>query len=136
MSARDNCSAPTVVCSATGGSTFGIGTTAITCKATDLAGNAATCGFTVSVAGAFDQTNELMAQVDRLGLAHGLERSLVTKLENAANRIAAHDTQAACGLLLAFTQEVKAKTGQGVPPAEASNLLAAATRIRHVLGCP
>jgi len=135
VSAHDNCSAPTVACSAPGGSTFVIGTTAIDCKATDLADNAATCHFTISVAGALDQTKDLKAQVERLGLAHGLETSLVTKLGNAANRIATHDTAAACGLLLAFTQEVKAKTGQGVPPAPASDLLAAATRIRRVMGC-
>lgn len=46
--ANDNCSV-TVTCSPASGSTFGPGTTTVTCTATDPSGNTATCSFTVTV---------------------------------------------------------------------------------------
>jgi|GEM_PF-1335893 len=45
----DNCSTPVVSCSRASGSTFPIGTTAVTCIATDSAGAQSTCPFTVTV---------------------------------------------------------------------------------------
>ncbi len=45
----DNCSGATVVCTPPSGSTFVKGVTAVSCIATDAAGNTATCGFTVTV---------------------------------------------------------------------------------------
>jgi hypothetical protein len=48
--ASDNCSlAGAPVCSPPSGSSFGLGTTPVTCTATDSAGNSNTCGFTVTV---------------------------------------------------------------------------------------
>lgn len=47
--ASDNCPGVTVVCSPASGSTFPVGTTTVTCTATDASGNTATCSFTVSV---------------------------------------------------------------------------------------
>ena len=47
--ATDNCSAPTVVCAPPSGSTFPLGTTTVTCSATDSAGLTAECSFTVAV---------------------------------------------------------------------------------------
>ncbi len=47
--ATDNCGAPTVTCSPASGSTFPIGTTTVTCTATDAAANSSAYAFTVSV---------------------------------------------------------------------------------------
>ncbi|GJM23165.1 MAG: hypothetical protein DHS20C15_30800 [Planctomycetota bacterium] len=48
--ATDNCDpSPTVVCSPASGSTFGVGTTTVTCTATDLHGNESTSTFDVTV---------------------------------------------------------------------------------------
>lgn len=47
--ASDNCPGVSVVCSPPSGSTFPLGTTTVTCTATDGAGNPATCAFTVTV---------------------------------------------------------------------------------------
>jgi len=48
--ATDNCvGVPVVVCAPPSGSTFPAGTTAVTCTATDVAGNTGSCSFTVSV---------------------------------------------------------------------------------------
>src|SRR4030095_3657494 len=45
----DNCSVSSVVCSPASGSIFPVGTTTVTCTATDSSGNTATCSFTVNV---------------------------------------------------------------------------------------
>ncbi len=47
--ATDDCGGATVVCNPPSGSTFPIGTTTVTCTATDAAGNIATCTFDVTV---------------------------------------------------------------------------------------
>jgi len=52
VSAHDNCDAqPTVICNPPSGSLFPIGTTTVTCTATDAAGNTSACSFTVTVTG-------------------------------------------------------------------------------------
>jgi hypothetical protein len=45
----DNCSGATAVCAPASGSTFPVGTTTVTCTATDASGNTAQCSFTVMV---------------------------------------------------------------------------------------
>ena len=47
--ATDNCPGVTTACIPASGSTFPVGTTTVTCTATDTAGNTATCSFTVTV---------------------------------------------------------------------------------------
>ena len=48
--ATDNCDAnPPIVCNPASGSTFFVGTTAVTCTATDSSGNSASCTFTITV---------------------------------------------------------------------------------------
>ena len=45
----DNCGTPTVMCVPASGSSFPVGTTTVTCTATDASGNMGTCSFTVTV---------------------------------------------------------------------------------------
>jgi hypothetical protein len=45
----DNCPGTTVACNPPAGSSFPVGTSAVTCRATDAAGNTASCSFTVIV---------------------------------------------------------------------------------------
>ena len=47
--ASDNCPGVVVVCNPPAGSCFPIGTTTVTCTATDSSGNTSTCSFTVTV---------------------------------------------------------------------------------------
>jgi hypothetical protein len=49
VTAGDNCGPATVTCSHASGSTFPVGTTNVTCTATDGLGNTASCDFTVTV---------------------------------------------------------------------------------------
>jgi hypothetical protein len=46
--ASDNCPGVTVACSPASGTCFPLGTTTVTCTATDAAGNTASCSFTVT----------------------------------------------------------------------------------------
>src|SRR6185436_13662216 len=47
--ASDNCPGVTSVCNPPSGSIFPVGTTTVTCTATDTSGNTATCSFTLTV---------------------------------------------------------------------------------------
>jgi len=47
--ASDNCPGVSVVCNPPAGTFFPIGTTTVTCKATDASGNVSTCAFDVTV---------------------------------------------------------------------------------------
>jgi hypothetical protein len=70
-SATDNCSAaPRISCSPASGSRFPYGTTAVTCEATDTAGNQARCSFPVTVADTQAPTLALVGD-DPLVLACG-----------------------------------------------------------------
>ncbi len=134
--ASDDCSLAGLTSSPTSGSTFGIGDTIVNCTATDAAGNQAICTFTVHVNGAAEQVNNLIAQVQRLGLPSGTANSLSVKLQGAASALDRGNSEAACGNLGAFLNEVNAQTGRKLTSAQADVLTAEATRIRAVLGCP
>src|SRR4029077_400281 len=47
--AADNCAVTNLVCAPASGTTFGVGTTTVTCTATDASSNSTTCTFTVTV---------------------------------------------------------------------------------------
>src|SRR5581483_5077593 len=47
--ASDNCPGVTTSCTPPSGSTFPVGTSTVTCTATDTSGNTASCSFTVTV---------------------------------------------------------------------------------------
>ncbi|HVM59820.1 MAG TPA: HYR domain-containing protein [Verrucomicrobiae bacterium] len=49
LDVRDNCPGVTSRCSPTNGSTFAVGTTGVTCTATDASGNTTNCSFNVTV---------------------------------------------------------------------------------------
>ena len=110
---------------------FPIGTTTVTCTATDDAGNSASGSFTVHVKGAAEQVADLRA----LTVGVGPGGSLYNKLTSVLASLAAGNTSDACDTLQGFINEVKAQTGKKVTPAEAATFITAATRIRNVLAC-
>lgn len=107
------------------GSAFPIGDTVVTCSAADGAGNLATKMFTVHVAGAAEQIANLKTSVGSLGLPGGIATSLLAKLNGTPN----------CGQLNAFINQVAALTGKALSPAQAAQLIAAASQIRAAMGC-
>lgn len=115
-----------VLCTPASGSTFAIGTTAVSCTATDAAGNTANATFSVTVTGAAEQ---LAALLRAAAAAAGLEpqAAVLAKLVSAA--VAAGHR--ACGPLTVFEQLAPRVLGGVV----AAPLVADSARIRAVLGC-
>ena len=120
-----------VSCAPASGSTFPIGTTTVSCQATDAAGNTALGSFRVTVRGAVQQLADLLARVQSLGPG----RSLAAKLQNAGALLQAGDMRAACNLLRGFVSEVRAQAGKSLSGAEAQGLVTDALRIQAVIGC-
>jgi hypothetical protein len=120
-----------VVCSPTSGSTFPIGTTTVTCKATDTHGNSSNATFTVHVNGAADQLADLAEAVAGVGPG----TSLADKITQATAYLDANDVPDTCSILTAFTHQVKAQTGKTIPQSEAATLTADALQSQTLLGC-
>jgi probable HAF family extracellular repeat protein len=114
---------PSIACTPQSGATFPIGTTTVTCTATDASGNVATATFTVHVRGAAEQLESLVGLVKASDAPGGLTNSLLVKLETL-------DTHR----LQAFVNEVEAQTDKALTQTHASPLVAAANRILAVLG--
>ena len=122
---------PAVQCAPASGTVFAVGTTTVTCTATDAAGNAATATFSVHVEGAAEQLADLAGSVTGVGPG----KSLLATVDIARVLLALGQTQAACVTLTAFTFEVQAQSGKKIPSGQAAALIGDATRIRQVLGC-
>jgi hypothetical protein len=129
--------APTVQCTPTSGTMFAIGTTTVTCTATDEAGNDTTARFPVHVRGAAEQTADLVDLVLATNAKQGTVSSLTAKLNAVQQALAAAnaaDRADASNKLGAFINEVAAQSGKALTPAQASPLLEAAEQIQAVLG--
>lgn len=82
-----------------------------------------------------EKVADLIAFVESLGLAHGLENALTAKLEGALRSLEAGNLAAACGPLGAFVNQVQAQAGKGLTAQQADALIEAAQSIRGLLGC-
>jgi hypothetical protein len=120
-------------CSPASGSLFPIGTTTVSCTATDSRGNTSAPGtFDVTVQGGAGQLDDLLADVQGVGPG----RSLAAKVESARAALAAGDTAGACAALDSLLAEVRAQSDKKIPVAQAQAITADATRIKTVIGCP
>jgi subtilisin-like proprotein convertase family protein len=72
--ASDNCPGVTTSCVPPSGSSFPLGTTTVTCTATDMSGNTATCSFTVNVFNVRLQDNSNSATVLLINTTTGAYR--------------------------------------------------------------
>ena len=130
---EDSPATASVACSPPTGSTFPIGTTTVTCTATDAddANSPVSLSFTVSVEGAAQQLSDLDGLVQGVGPGN----SLPAKVAAARSALAAGDVLAVCGILGAFVGEVQAQSAKLIPAALAATLVGNAERIRAVLAC-
>lgn len=129
--------APVVVCSPASGSTFPIGTTTVTCTATDFAGHSQSGTFTVTVEGAAARLGDLIDTVNSFNIQPaGVANSLNAKLQNAIAAANAGDLTTACSQLNAFINQVQAQSGNKLTVAQANQLIASANQVKAVLGCP
>jgi HYR domain len=124
--------APVVTCEPPSGSTFPIGTTTVTCTATDAAGNSASASFDVQVLGASEQLDDLL---DAVTLDLGPGNSLAGKVAAAQKAVAEGDTKQACAILASLANQVEAQSGKSITADQAADLLAEVARIRMVLSC-
>ena len=140
VSARDAVDPnPRVTCSPASGATFPIGTTTVTCTASDASGNTTTGSFTVTVRGAGAQIQRLLNEV--IG-ASGLTPTQKEYLRTILERLLvgfdpSNQTHrwAACRTLGIFSLYVSVRRGLPIPPALADKWLADSRRIRDVLNC-
>ena len=129
---------PTVNCAPASGSTFPVGTTVVSCIATDSSGNSAMASFDVIVKGATDQFVDLIAMVKSFNIKQGIENSLDAKLQNALDALkaaSAGNMSTACSKLDAFINEVLAQSGKALSTAQANQLIIAANQVKASLGC-
>jgi hypothetical protein len=80
-------------------------------------------------------TDLLEADVQRVGLPHGIERSLLAKLDALAEAVDAGDQAGACDRLSGYVNQVQAQTGKKIAVAPAAGLVADAAVVRQQLGC-
>ena len=128
---------PSVSCSPASGSTFAIGTTTVTCTASDSddTNSPVSGSFQVGVKGAAAQVSDLINLVNSFHLSSSLQTALDAKLNAALKAITGGQTATACSNLSDFIGQVQAKTGKGITTGQASQLIAAAKQVQAVLGC-
>ena len=135
--AADEESGATVGCDHPSGSTFAIGTTTVTCSATDTDDTPSTVTgtFTVTVVGAAGQTAALITTVQGFGLPPDFAASLIGKLQGVETSLGVGDSTGACNQLAGFLNQVQAQSGKHLSAAQAATVIAAANQIRAVIGC-
>jgi len=82
-----------------------------------------------------DLIGDLIGLVQSFNLPQGIENSLIVKLQNAQNSLAAGDTAGACDKLAAFVNQVNAQAGKALTVEQANLLIAGADQIKAALGC-
>jgi hypothetical protein len=135
--ASDNCGIHSLTYSKNAGTVFPIGTTTVTTRATDVAGNTTTCTFTVTVLSAAQQAANLITLVNSLpNVDSGIQNALAVKVDAALNVIGQANSAARSSILNDFLNDVSAQAGKHLTVPQANLLTAEATRIRVVLGYP
>ena len=122
--------APAASCNIASGSVFPIGTTSVTCTATDAndANGPRTTTFTVTVVGAAGQAAALVGTAQAYGGSFG------GQAQTAQTSIAAGQLATAANQLRAFQHHVSAQSGKQIPADQASALIASAQQIIATMG--
>jgi hypothetical protein len=128
----DDATAPVPGCSPASGSLFPVGTTTVSCTATDPddSNGPVTTSFAVNVEGAAAQLADLHQAVTGVGPGN----SLAAKIAQAQAYVAAGDSTDAVSTLTAFINQVNAQAGKSIPASQAAQFIAAAKQIQAVLG--
>jgi streptogramin lyase len=78
---------------------------------------------------------DLIAEVTGAGLPHGIERSLLAKLDNAQRKVDGGQIAVACNGLGAYLNEVRAQRGKKLEASYAQDLIDTAKAVQDELGC-
>jgi hypothetical protein len=130
--ASDEETPPTVSCDH-GSGLYPIGTTTVSCSATDAddSPSSVTGSFTITVQGAATQLASLLTYVTGLGSGMALQN----QVQSAINDVSANNSAAACTQLDSLISLAKAQSGKKLTLAQATQIIAAATQIEAILGC-
>jgi hypothetical protein len=125
------------ICDHPSGSTFPIGTTTVTCSASDSddTPERVSQSFVITVDGAAAQTSTLIATVQNFGLPGDFAATLVGELQTVQNDIAGGLNAGACNQLNVFISQSKTQSGNDLTASQAATLIAAAEQIQAVIGC-
>jgi hypothetical protein len=132
-SATDDSGVVSITCLPASGSVFAIGTTPVSCTATDGSGNIDTDTFNVTVRGAEAQLVDLIERLRRMPLTAAARAQLMAALHDAL--ASPRQTAIVCRTLRLFEIVLRVLSGRSIPAAMASELLSDSMRIRGVLGC-
>jgi hypothetical protein len=127
-----NPSPPAAVCTPASGSVFPIGTTTVTCTATDpdAIPSTVSISFTITVEGAAAQLADLRQAVRGVGIGNFLAGTVAI----AQRQLAAGHPRLACLTLTQFILDVRLQTPWIIRAGTAGQLIADARRIQAVLG--
>jgi HYR domain len=133
VSDPDDTSPPAAVCTPASGSVFPIGTTTVTCTATDSKdlNSPVSTSFTITVEGAAAQLADLRQAVHGVGSGNGLASIVAI----AQQQVSDGHPELACLTLTGFLIEIRTQTPWSIPPSTAAQLITDAERIMAVLGC-
>lgn len=126
---------PTVTCVPASGTTFPIGMTAVSCTATDHAGNTTRADFTVKVKSASEQIVDLASLLRSVFSKPALSDAMAATLKQAADKLLQRKPQAACLLMNALVTAVKLTPPSLLSAPQRALLISEASRIRAVIGC-
>jgi hypothetical protein len=118
-------------CAPASGAAFPIGTTAVSCSATDATGNVGIGAFTITVLSGAQITSNLLGNV----VVDGFQQSN-NLLQNVLSSLNRGNTVAACNQLGAFLNQVRAQAGKSLTTSEANSLTITAFAAKAALGCP
>ena len=126
-----------VSCDHPSGSTFPIGSTTVTCSASDSddTPSSVSQSFVITVVGAAGQTSGLISTVQNFGLPAQFADTLLGELQGVQKDIAGGLNVDACNQLDVFIHDVNAQSGIDLTASQAATLIAAAEQIQTVIGC-
>ena len=128
--------APAITCIPPSGSMFEIGTTEVSCAATDTANNtSASVTFSVTVLGGDDLLPALIEDVQTSDIPAFLKPRLLIFLSTVDLALERGNTAAACHTLQTFSDQVAALSPRYITPGVADPLRDDAQVIRDALGC-
>lgn len=127
--ATDNVGVTSLLCEPASGSVFPVGSTTVSCSASDAAGNSSSKSFSVSVIGAREQLANLMEYVKGLGLPNGTANPLINQLKSAYS-----EQGNECKKMSDFIA-MASKKSSDIDPDAAAYMTAEANRIRGAFGC-
>jgi hypothetical protein len=138
VTATDNSGlVPVLACSPLSGATHAIGTSTVSCTATDAAGNSAAASFTVSVRGVPEQLVRLVFTLSGLD-SKAMPPGLANALQNTFDALLHSGNKTAfCQILDNVGKQAAKSAGKGDLPADrAAAIVADTIRIGAVQGCP